>query len=211
MIVKRIFRSHSGASAAEFGLVLPLLIILLLGIIDAGRFIWEYNRAEKATQAGARVSVVTQIIPQGVADFKYVGQNVGGVSYIQGDPLSKTALGKVECKQTSGTLGCVCDNGGGASFCPSMGTANTAGFDAIVTRMRAMYPRVSAARVVVEYRGSGVGYAGDPSGMDISPLVTVKLSGMTFNPLVLFGLVSFPLPSFSTTLTAEDSASVYSN
>ena len=47
--------------------------------------------------------------------------------------------------------------------------------------------------------------------MDISPLVTVKLTGMTFNPLALFGLVSFPLPDFATSLTAEDSASVYSN
>lgn len=209
MSIKRLLRSQSGASAAEFGLVLPLLIILLLGIIDAGRFIWEYNRAEKATQAGARVAVVTQIIPQGVADFKYVGQTVGGVAYIQGDPLSATALGKVECKQASGSLGCTCDSTNG--YCPTLGTTNTAGFDAIVTRMQAMYPRVAANRVVVEYRGSGVGYAGDPSGMDISPLVTVKLTGMTFNPLALFGLVSFPLPAFATSLTAEDSTSVYSN
>jgi hypothetical protein len=209
MSIKRLLRSRSGASAAEFGLVLPLLIILLLGIIDAGRFIWEYNRAEKATQAGARVAVVTQIIPQGVADFKYVGQNVGGVSYTQGDPLTATALGVVECKQTAGTLGCTCNNASG--YCPSLGTANTAGFYAIADRMQAMYPRVSRDRVIVEYRGSGVGYAGDPGGMDISPLVTVKLTGMTFNPLVLFGLVNFNLPPFSTSLTAEDSASIYSN
>ena len=209
MTVQRLIRSQSGASAAEFGLVLPLLIILLLGIIDAGRFIWEYNRAEKATQAGARVAVVTQVIPQGIADFKYVGKTVGGVTYTQGDPLTVTSLGKVECKQTAGALGCTCDAANG--YCPSLGTTNTAGFDAIVTRMRAMYPRVSSSRVIVEYRGSGVGYAGDPSGMDVSPLVTVKLTGLTFNPLALFGLVSFNLPSFSTSLTAEDSANAYSN
>ena len=211
MSIKRLFGSRSGASAAEFGLVLPLLIILLLGIIDAGRFIWEYNRAEKATQAGARVAVVTQIIPQGVADFKYVNQTVGGIKYLQGDPLAASALGQVVCSKPSSTLSCTCDNAGGTSFCPSMGTANTAGFNAIVTRMQAMYPRVSANRVVVEYRGSGVGYAGDPGGMDISPLVTVKLNGMTFNPLVLFGLVSFTIPTFATSLTAEDSANTYSN
>jgi Flp pilus assembly protein TadG len=209
MSIKRLLRNRSGASAAEFGLVLPLLIILLLGIIDAGRFIWEYNRAEKATQAGARVAVVTQIIPQGVADFKYVNQTVGGIKYLQGDPLAASALGKVTCEQTAGALGCTCDSANG--YCPSLGTTNTAGFDAIVTRMHAMYPRVSAARVVVEYRGSGVGYAGDPSGMDVSPLVTVKLKNIPFNQLVLFGLVNFNLPSFSTSLTAEDSASVYSN
>ena len=207
MTIKRLIHSRSGSSAAEFGLVLPLLIVLLLGIIDAGRFIWEYNRAEKATQAGARVAVVTQIIPQGVADFKYVNQTVAGVAYLQGDPLAASALGSIKCAQPSGTLGCSCVSG----FCPSLGTANTAGFNAIVARMQVMYPRITPAKVVVEYRGSGVGYAGDPSGMDISPLVTVKLDGMTFNPLALFGLVSFNLPPFSTSLTAEDSASVYSN
>jgi hypothetical protein len=209
MSIRRLLRDRSGASAAEFGLVLPLLIVLLLGIIDAGRFIWEYNRAEKATQAGARVAVVTQIIPQGVADFKYVGQTVGGVAYLQGDPLAASALGTIECKKPGGTLACTCDSTNG--FCPSLGTANSAGFNAIVSRMQAMYPRVGANRVIVEYRGSGVGYAGDPGGMDISPLVTVKLTGMTFNPLFLFGLVSFNLPEFDTSLTAEDSSGSFSN
>lgn len=209
MSIHRLVRSQSGASAAEFGLVLPLLIVLLLGIIDAGRFIWEYNRAEKATQAGARVAIVTQVIPQGIADFKYVGQTVGGVAYLQGDPLAASALGQVTCQQSGGSLSCACDATNG--FCPTLGTINTAGFNAVVTRMQAMYPRVSANRVVVEYRGSGVGYAGDPGGMDISPLVTVRLTDMTFNPLALFGLVSFPLPAFATSLTAEDSTSIYSN
>jgi hypothetical protein len=118
-------------------------------------------------------------------------------------------LGKVTCVQTSGTLGCTCDNANG--YCPTLGTTNTAGFDAIVTRMQAMYPRVNASRVIVEYRGSGVGYAGDPGGMDVSPLVTVKLQNVPFNPLVFFGLVNFNLPSFATSLTAEDSSNIYSN
>ena len=47
--------------------------------------------------------------------------------------------------------------------------------------------------------------------MDVSPLVTVKLTGMTFDPLVLFGLVPFSMPDFRTTLTAEDSAGTQSN
>jgi hypothetical protein len=206
---RNLLRDRRGASAAEFALVLPLLIILLLGIIDAGRFIWEYNRAEKATQAGARVAIVTQIIPQGVADFKYVGKTVKGTPYIQGDPLQVSALGEVTCERAGGTLGCACDSTNG--HCPDLGTANTAGFDAIVTRMRAMDPAISADHVVVKYRGSGVGYAGDPSGMDISPLVTVELDGVSFRPLVLFNTAAFTLPPFQTTLTAEDSASVYSN
>jgi hypothetical protein len=209
MTTFNLLRDRRGASAAEFGLVLPLLVILLLGLIDAGRFIWEYNRAEKATQAGARVAVVTQIIPQGLADFKYVGQTINGKAYIQGDPLLVSALGEVTCERSGGSLGCACNSANG--HCPTLGTTNTAGFDAVVTRMRAMDPAINADQVVVKYRGSGVGYAGDPSGMDIAPLVTVELDGVSFRPLVLFNAVAFTLPPFSTSLTAEDSASVYSN
>ena len=58
-----LIRDERGASAAEFALVLPLLLLLLFGIIDAGRLAWEFNRAEKATQVGARVAVVTDPIP----------------------------------------------------------------------------------------------------------------------------------------------------
>ena len=40
----------SGASASEFALVLPLMLIFLLGIMDTGFYAWQINRAEKATQ-----------------------------------------------------------------------------------------------------------------------------------------------------------------
>jgi hypothetical protein len=208
-MTRRLILDRTGSSAAEFALVLPLLIILLLGIIDAGRFVWEYNRAEKATQAGARVAIVTQIIPQGVADFKYAGQTVGGVSYIQGDPLSASALGMVTCQQSGGALGCSCDNANG--YCPTLGTINTAGFDAVVARMRAMFPLINANDVIVKYSGSGVGYAGDPGGMDVAPLVTVELTGLQFRPIALFNAATLSFPAFTATLTAEDSSGTVSN
>ena len=65
-------------------------------------------------------------------------------------------------------------------------------------------------RVVRLVRG-GLGFAGDPNGMEIAPLVTVELIGVQFRPLVLFNSVAFNLPAFRTTLTAEDSSGSQSN
>jgi len=59
--------SQRAAAAAEFALVLPLAMLFLFGIVDAGRFGWDVNRAEKATQIGARWAVATDIIPGGDA------------------------------------------------------------------------------------------------------------------------------------------------
>ena len=79
-IASRLLRSTSAASGVEFALVLPLFLLLLFGIIDGGRFMYEYNEAEKATQVGARVAVVTNVLSTGLRDENYAGQVVGGTA-----------------------------------------------------------------------------------------------------------------------------------
>ena len=200
--LRPLWKDNSAASAAEFGLVLPLLTLLLFSVIDAGRFMWEYNRAEKATQAGARMAVVTNVVSQGLITPNYVGVN----GLTQGDRIPASALGKVTC--TGGACTCT-------PTCPTgvPGTFNTAAFDAIVQRMKYMAPTIQASNVVVEYRGSGLGFAGDPDTLrpQISPLVTVRLTGMTFRPLAFLTFAAFPMPDFATTLTAEDLSGTESN
>lgn len=180
-------------------MVLPLLIILLFGIIDGGRFMWEYNRAEKATQVGARMAVVTDVISTGIRDNSYIG--VGGLT--PGQTIPESALGTVVCTST----GCTC-----TGACTGVGTgANAAAFTNLVNRMRDIKPDIAAANVEVVYRGSGLGFAGDPNGMAISPLVTVRLKELQFQPLTSLMLATLAMPSFETTLTAEDSVGSVSN
>jgi len=213
MLVRLLIKSTSGASAAEFGLVLPLFLVLLFAVIDGGRFMWESNEAEKATQIGARIAIVTDVLSPGLRDEDYAGKTVGGTTLKAGDLIPAAALGSILCTNT----GCVCESG----TCPtSLGTMNATAFDAIVTRMKQMYPSIANTNVQVRYQGSGFGIAEASTGgggggateqMEISPLITVTLTGVQFRPLTTFALKSVNMPDFSTTLTAEDASGTYSN
>lgn len=201
----RLFLADEGASsAAEFGMVLSPLLILLCGMIDGGRWLWECNQAEKATQVGARVAVVTDLIPGGLAET-FVGKTVGLIKLTQGDLIPANAIGVVSCSKTNGTLECTCDT---CSKDIALTPLASGGWDKIVERMQLMDPNIQESNVRVEYSGSGLGFAGDPNGPDISPLVTVKVQDLKFQPLttMAFTTLSRPLPSFQTTLTAEDVA-----
>jgi hypothetical protein len=199
MIGRTLIRDSGGSSAAEFALVLPLLLILLFGVIDGGRFIWEYNRAEKATQMGARMAVVTAPVAGGLVTADFTG--VGGLT--AGGTIPASALPDVTCNDSS----CTC------SGCPSgvPGAYNSTAFNNIVARMQLYKPDIKAANVEVVYRGSGLGYAGDPTGADVSPLVTVRLKSLQFNPITSLMFATISLGDFSTTLTAEDMAGTQSN
>jgi hypothetical protein len=212
MTARHLLRSTSGATAAEFGLLLPLFLVLLFAVIDGGRFVWEANEAEKATQVGARVAIVTDPLSSGLRDEDYAGKVVGGTTLAPGDLIPAAALGSVKCTST----GCTCET----ATCPSsLGTFNTTLFtDVIVKRMKQMYPSIKAENVVVRYKGSGFGIAeasggggGGTEQMEISPLVTVTLTGVQFRPLTTFTLKSVTMPDFATTLTAEDASGSISN
>jgi len=188
-----------GSAGAEFAMVLPLLLIMLFGIIDGGRFMWEYNRAEKATQVGARMAVVTDIISTDLRDNDYIG--VDGLG--PGERIPVGSLGEIVCTSTA----CTCSG----SCTGIAGGRNGTAFTNLVNRMRDIKPDITEANVEVVYRGSGLGYAGDPSGMALSPLVTVRLKDLQFQPITSLMLTSFTMPSFATTLTAEDGVGIASN
>jgi hypothetical protein len=48
----------AGQALAEFALVAPFFFLLLLGIIEAGRFIFYYEMLSSATREGARYAIV---------------------------------------------------------------------------------------------------------------------------------------------------------
>jgi len=190
-------RNTRAASAAEFVLVLPLALLLLFGIIDVGNYAWTLNEYEKATQMGTRHAVVNDMVSTGLATETYVDNPNCGAALRAGDRICREALGTLECSST----GCVC----AAAFCPGDTGSDAAAFNALVTRMQVFQPDITAESVRIAYRGSGLGFAGDPNKPEIAPLVTVRIVNATYNPISLspFG-AAVPLPDFSYSLTLED-------
>lgn len=201
-VLRPLAQDQNGASAAEFALVLPLLLLFLLGLIDTGRFMWEYNQAEKATQMGVRYAVATNVVPTGLSTYSFATS--GGV--IAGNPVPVTSFDRAICNQTDCSD---CTPSGG--FCTAIGY-DPAAFNGIKDRMKAMYAPIAPANVIVEYRNVGLGYAGDPNGPDVAPLVTVRLTGLQFRPLttMIFG-GAIAMPDFRAALTLEDGAGTVAN
>ena len=200
-------RDEQGGPAAEFAMVLPILIIFLFGTIDVGRLMWDWNRAEKATQMGVRYAVATDIVPSALASYSF---SISG-SVLQGEPVPETAFPGIICDAPTGTPACNCVTGG---MCDNayLATVNTSAFNNIVNRINRFKPDVAAENVVVEYGYSGLGFAGDPNGPDVAPLVTIRLQNLDFQPLLtqIFG-ATITLPDFSAALTLEDGDGTYSN
>lgn len=209
-----LFYDQLGSSAVEFALVLPLLLVLIFGLIDAGRFIWTANKAEKATQMGVRFAVATNPVPGGLAAHNFsTGNNIP-----QGNTIPESAFGGATCTSTAGTaqstaVACSCNPG---KTCPDLGTASVTAFNNILTRMQQYMPELGANQIEVNYAYSGLGYAGDPNGMDVAPLVRIGLRQDTnrpnFKPITLLVFdASIPLPAFTATLTMEDGSGTVSN
>lgn len=187
--VASLLRDRRASSAAEFALVLPLLILFLFGILDIGRYMWALNRAEKATQMGVRYAVVSDPVAD-VINLDYVDE----YSIPGGDPVPASTFGLASCTDTA------CTVTGAAS---GENGRNAAAFDAIVAWMQNFYPDIQASNVRVTYENVGLGYSGDPTGPDVAPLTTVVLTNLSFQPLVLFG-GSIDFPDITAALTLED-------
>ena len=210
-MLRRLLHCSSGTTAAEFALMLPIILLFLLGIIDAGLYAWAFNRAEKATQMGARMAVATQVIPGGQLSnglYNYSFAVSGGIP--QGTIVPASSFPDITCEAPSGTLACTCN--GACAFSTAIDTAAQTAWDNIVARMQYIYPDIDGSDVAIDYKWSGLGFSGDPNGPDVAPLVTVRLDQVRYQPLSLYLFnQDVPVPAASYTLTMEDGQGTESN
>jgi Flp pilus assembly protein TadG len=52
-----------GQGLAEFALVFPIIVLLLVGVFDIGRGVYAYTSIANAARQGARVAAVNQLYP----------------------------------------------------------------------------------------------------------------------------------------------------
>ncbi len=194
---RQIAASNAGNTGIEFTLLLPLLILLLLGFLDAARYMWSVNRAEKATHMGVRYAITTDMVAANLSSYSFTENGLA-----QGVSIPTSEFVGVTCNSTS------CTNKGSG---PVPGYSATA-FNNIVARMRLFMPEIQRENVIIEYDNSGIGYAGDPNAPDVAALVTVQLSGLNFRPVTIYAFgASVPLPSFRSALTLEDGSGTVAN
>jgi Flp pilus assembly protein TadG len=194
--MRRLLSDEKAASAAEFALVLPLLLILLFAIIDGGRLMWTINRAEKAAHMGARHAAVTAMIPSSLASYKFAT----GTEVTKQPPGTTVPLAVWESTTCDASE---CLNSGGLG--PAPGYSEDA-YTAIKGRMVALMSEIDdpAVSVTVTYSNVEVGYSGDPHGPDVAPAIKVAIDGLTFRPITTLSLATFNLPQFSASMTMED-------
>ena len=194
LMLRRFLGDKRGSSAAEFGLLSVLFIGMFLGIIDMGRYAWEFNSAKAATRAGARLAVVSLMLPTYLQSYNALTSCA-----------SVTGNGQTVPASCVPTFTC----SGATLTCPNAGGLNTAmdttTFTKILNQMKAYYPRVAAANVVVEYKHVGLGVSGNPYAPDVEPMITVKLTNLQFRPVALrlFGNITFDIPPVRSTLSGE--------
>ncbi len=52
---------HRGSVAVEYGIILPVFLLLVLGIVDVGRLMWTQTTLDRAVEAAARCGAVDAV------------------------------------------------------------------------------------------------------------------------------------------------------
>ena len=201
--LKALWRDRSGATAVEFVMVFMMVVFITIAIFEFGLAWYAYNRAEMATQWGARFTVESNPVASGFTTWNAVltGGFDSGVSLDTGTLAAFT----VSCTDTA----CTCSSGNCST---SVGTNHdAAAFTAIYNKVQTLLWNVQPTNVIIDYSHVGMGFAGRP-GIDIVPSVTVRLVGLPYNLLILTLFYpgvppSFTLGEFKATLPGEDMCS----
>ena len=56
--MRKLVRSQAGQALVEFSLAVIVLMVLVIGVVEAGRAVWNYNTLSNAVREGSRYAIV---------------------------------------------------------------------------------------------------------------------------------------------------------
>ena len=194
---RRLLRDRRGISSVEFALVCSLFFMLVLGVVDFSRAMWEWNAAAKATHWGVRYAIVNDMVAIRMRDWSGTAEGLNAGSSVSVAAL--TASGTADTFICTSATGC-------NSQMDTTNDYDDIAFGLIVARMQLIYDKIQPENVIVEYRHIGLGFAGNPLGPDLHPAVTITLVGMQFDFITpgFAGIFDITMPAFTATMTGED-------
>jgi Flp pilus assembly protein TadG len=202
----RFARDTDGASMVEFTIVMALLFIVVLGFVDFGYALYQWNSASKAVQIGARMAAVSNPVD---SDLETFTGHEEGTTTPGGPSLSYERI-------CDGTTAVCTDGTYDATNMDRIiyGSDGECGVPLSVDNPRPgmcdLFTRIEPENVVVEYLYSGLGFATRPGGP--VPTIRVSLKEIPFEFIFLgslLGVNDIDIPSMASTITGEDMSRCY--
>jgi len=188
MLVRRFKSDKSGAVTTETAFVLSLMIVVTGGLIEAGNAFFQWNSVQQAARHGARLAATSNPVASDLTSMTGISTGVAA-----GDPMPSYER---TCSGESNS----CNSG---SFDQSALKNIFYGPDGDLSCGKTSRERrgmcdfndgLSLSNVEISYTGSGLGRAGYPP--ELKPLVTVKVTGIPFD----FVLLDVFMPNAVTTM-----------
>ena len=190
MLPVRLARDQDGAILVEATVTMTVLLVFVLGSIDFLVAFYQWNAAAKALLVGARIAAVSDPVADGLNNLSVA---VAGPFMPAGAPMPSFV---VRCDGAART--CTCEGG-----CTGITGYNDAAMNTIVfgrgssscsdatslyyAGMCDIFPRITAANVVIVYAQTGLGYVGRPNGP--VPTISLTLQHLPFQFYFLGGLM----------------------
>lgn len=138
---RRLLAAEDGASAAEFAIVVPIFLTLLLGAFDFGHALWTINSLQFVVEQGARYTMLPEI---------------NGVSRPTSDDCSSTAASFAA--QVQNLMQTDLDNALLSAATPSVvaGSCPSGGLPTLTYTISASYPFSFWLKVLLPYGPSNL-------------------------------------------------------
>lgn len=219
----RLVHDTGGATFLEFTVVFPLVMLVVLGCIDAAVLFINWSSLGRATYVGARVAVVNAPIATGI------NAPTAGTAGGQSCYSFSTGAATGKCTEKAATIctagasgGKCCPLNSNVSTCTLNYAWNEASFTKILDAINNGSSTIALDRrqLQVTYEPMGLSYVQRPVGTPMLVTVSVRCIRYPFfflQPLLGWAFsaqsascqgigqpTGFPLPAFSTSLPSED-------